>query len=145
MFFFFFFSPVLGCLLLLSIVSSCLLPRSAVFLFVCFSKRRFCSLAINHISGPLPLCINYANIISELYQHVYWYTNILFTEESKQALRMILSCITSCKGRELWKLSTVLSTCHNWGLLITCTHKPLCFKKIRTTTRNKNSFSCEGF
>ena len=28
----------------------------------------------------------------------------------------------------------VLSTCHNWELLITCPRRPLCFKKIRTTT-----------
>ena len=29
--------------------------------------------------------------------------------ESKQALRMILSCITSCEGHELRKLLTMLS------------------------------------
>ena len=82
-----------------------------------------------------------AALMYKLYQHnfriipacvlVY---QIFFTEDYKQALSMILSCITSCKSHELWKLSTVLSTCHNWGLLITCAHKSLCFKKIRTTT-----------
>ena len=73
-------------------------------------------------------------MISELCQHFYSYTYIFSTEELKQTLRMILSGITSCEDYELWKLSTMLSTCHNWELLIAHPHRPLCFKKIRTTS-----------
>ena len=40
----------------------------------------------------------------------------------------------SFEGHDLWRLSIVLSTCHNWELLITYPHRPICFKKIRTTT-----------
>ena len=40
-------------------------------------------------------------MISELYEHMYFHTNIFFTEELKQALNMTLSCITSCEGHEL--------------------------------------------
>ena len=125
-------------------------------LFVYFYGSRFCNPAINQIfasqskgwfpfillcrrgkyqrTGPLDLRINYSNMISKLYQHIYSYTNIFFTEESKQTLRMILSYITSCEDYDLWKLQTVLSTCHNWELLIAWPHRPLCFKKTRTTT-----------
>ena len=53
-------------------------------------------------------------------------------KDSKQAIRMILSCVTSCMGHELWKLS--VATFHNWKLLLTSPQKPLCFNKIRTTT-----------
>ena len=79
--------------------------------------------------------------------HIYeenWFDwiKLFSTEESKQALRMILSllyylhyCITFCEGPKLWKLSTVLSTCHNWKVLVARLHRPLlCFKKIRTTS-----------
>ena len=133
---------------------SCSLPRcAALIFFVCFYRRWFCSPAINqifpsqskswfsfillcrrekyHWTGPSSLRINYSNMISELYQHMYSYTNIFFTEESKQTLRMILSCITYCEAYELCKLSTVLSTCHNWELLIIRPHRPLYFKEIR--------------
>ena len=59
---------------------------------------------------------------------------IFSIEESKQALRMILSCITSSEGHGLWKLSIVISTCHNWELLTARAHRTLCFTKIRATT-----------
>ena len=77
--------------------------------FLCFNWSRFCSPATNQIislnqsngwfplillckrekyywTGPLGLRINYTNMISELYQHMYSYTNIFFTEEWKQTL-----------------------------------------------------------
>ena len=101
------------------------------FLFVCFYRSQFCSPAINQIShsqskgwfpfillcrwekywtGLLGLCINYTNMSSDLYQHMYSYT--------------------SCKSHELWKISTVLSTCHNWEVLIACPQRPLlCLRK----------------
>ena len=48
---------------------------------------------------------------------------------------MILSCITSCEGHKLWKLSKlVLSICHIWELLFIPRHRLLWFKKIRTAT-----------
>ena len=87
-----------------------------------------------HWTGLLGLRISYTNKISELYQHMYSYTSIFFTAELKQALRMILSMYYFCESHELWKMSTVLSTFHNWELLIARPHWLLCFKKIRTTT-----------
>ena len=47
---------------------------------------------------------------------------------------IILSCINSCDGHELWNLSIVISTSHNWKLLIARPHRPLRFKKIRTNS-----------
>ena len=64
-----------------------------------------------HWTGLSSLYVNYTNMISELYQHMYSYT--------------------FCKSYELWKMSTVLST--YWELLIASPHKPLCLKKMRTT------------
>ena len=127
---FFFFCLVLCCLLLSFILLSCSLPCCTVLIFACFYGCQFCSPAINqifpsqskgwfplillcwqekyHWTGPLGLCINYSNMISELYQHLYSYTYIFPTEESKQTLRMILSCIMSCKNYELRKLLIML-------------------------------------
>ena len=117
-----------------------------------FYRRRFDSPAINQISlsqskGWFPfilLCrwekyhwtgrINYTNMISELYQHMYSYTRRFFTADLKQTLRMIFSMCYFCKSHELWKISTVLSTCLNWELLIGRPHRPSCFKKIRIIT-----------
>ena len=134
-----------------------------IFLFVCFYRSWFCSPIIKQIylgqfkcwfafilpcrrenyhgTGPLCLHINYTNMISELYQHMYSYNKISFVAELKQALRMILSCITSCVSHELWKLSTGLSICHNWELVIVHPNRPLCFKKIRTNTRSHLIFN----
>ena len=94
----------LGCLLLLFIVLSySLLGCTAlIFLFACFYGSRLCSPVINQISlgqskgwfpfillykwkkyhwaGLLLLRINYTNIISELHQHMYCYTNIFSTK-----------------------------------------------------------------
>ena len=91
----FFFYPVFGCLLLLFVILPFLLRRYAALIFFCFCFYRnlFCSPAINQISlsqskdwfpfillcrrekyrwtGPLGLCINYTNRISELYLHMY--------------------------------------------------------------------------
>ena len=133
------------------------------FLFVCFYRSWFSSPIIKQIylgqfkcwfavmlpgrrenyhgTGPLCLHINYTNMISELYQHMYSYNNISFVAELKQALRMILSCITSCESHELLKLTTGLSICHNWELLIVHPNRPLCFKKIRTNTRSHLIFN----
>ena len=129
---------------------------------ICFYRSQFCSPAINQLSlsqskrwfplillcrwekyhwtGLLGLCINYTNMFSELYQHMYSYTNIFFTVELKQALRMILSMNYFCESHEMWKMSTMLSTCLNWELLIAHPHKPLCFKKIRTITTSVFDF-----
>ena len=136
MFFFFlpwtWFHPLLHCVVMLATSLHC-----AVFcLFVCFYRSQLCSPTINQISlgqskgwfpfillcrqekyhwtGLFGLHIDHTNMISELYQHMYLYT--------------------SCKSHELWKMATVLSTCHNWELLIACPHRPLCLKKIRATT-----------
>ena len=78
---------------------------------ICFYRDRFCSPAINQISlsqskgwfpffllcrwekyhwtGLLGLHINYTNMISELYQHMYSYTNRFFTAELKQTLELV--------------------------------------------------------
>ena len=124
-------SPLDHCVVMLANSLCC-----AVFFVCLFLQSRFCSPAINQIShsqskgwfpfillcrwekynwtGLLGLHINYTNMISELYQHMYSYT--------------------SCKSHELWKMSSVLSNCYNWELLIANPHRPLCFKKIRKTT-----------
>ena len=83
-----------------------------------FANRKISLSRLYHIH------ITYANMISELYERMYSYINIFFTEELKQNLRLVLLCITYCESHELWKLLTVLSTCHNWELLITYPHIP---------------------
>ena len=129
---FFFFCLVLCCLLPSFILLLCSLPCCAALIFVCFYGNQFCSPAIKqifpsqskgwfpftllcrqekyHWTGLLGLHINHSNMISELYQHFYSYTYIFSTEESKQTLRMILSCITSCEDYELWKCYQLATT-----------------------------------
>ena len=101
-----FFFPVVGCLLLsFSVVMLATSMRCAdFFCLFCLYRSWFCSPAINQISlsqskdwfplillckrekchwtGPLGFRINYT-MISELYQHMYSYTCIIFTEEWK--------------------------------------------------------------
>ena len=90
----------------------------------CFPFNLICKREKYHWTGLLSLRINYTNLSSEKYWKIFYMWEILVkfgshiyekfdpikifsTEESKQALRMILPCITSCKGHELWKMSTV--------------------------------------
>ena len=90
----------------------------------CFPFNLICKREKYHWTGLLSLRINYTNLSSEKYWKIFsmWEILVKFgshiyekfdpikifsTEEPKQALRMILPCITSCKGHELWKMSTV--------------------------------------
>ena len=110
----------------------------------CSYRSWFCSPARNQISlsqskGRFPfimLCrwekYHWTGLLG--CQHMYSYVNIFFTAELKQASRMILPMYYFCESHELWKMSTVLSTYHNWELLIARPHRALCFKKITTTT-----------
>ena len=102
-----FFCPVLGCLLLSFIVLSCLLPCCTVliFLHVCFSRSQFCSPAINQTS----------------------------LSQSKGWFPLLPARTMNCENCQLLATGAI-----NLAQLRTSyclpTHRPLCFKKIKTTT-----------
>ena len=132
-----FFFPVVCCLLLSSLCChACYLAGLRwFFVLFCFYRGWFCSPAIIQISlsqskgwfpfillckrekylwtCPLGFRINYTNMISELYQQLYPYTCIIFTEEWKQVLRMILSLFLPARA-------------------INCENCQLCYQPITT-------------
>ena len=82
------------------------------FIIICRQKKYLQTGTLGLCMSPWivnNLCIHW-KIISTWYIMVKFgshkYKKIIWLDKN-QALRMILSCITSCKDHELWKLSTV--------------------------------------
>ena len=82
-----FFCPVLGCLLVLFIVSSCSLPCCAalICLFVCFSGSWFCNLGINQTSLSQSEGINSIHVTLQTRKmslHMFaWFTYKLYQHQ----------------------------------------------------------------
>ena len=103
------------------------------FFFFHFYGSRLCGPGMNQISLS-----QYKGWFSFILKHFWPIRELIWLY--KQSLRMILSCITILLYYCVtWMVTIVncfcplvLTTCHNWELLIAHPHKPLCFHKITT-------------
>ena len=145
--------PVLGCLLPSITALSCSLPRCTVLIFVfVFTEADFVAQPINQTSlsqskrqiyihltfQTEKISLNRsAGLTYKLYPHELR-TIYALIEELSQCNKYWLSLVHT-RGPQIVNIANcfsplVLSTCHNWELFIARQHRPLCFKKIRTTT-----------